>query len=127
MWLIVKKYTTDKRLSNYLLNILTITLSIFLTPLALFFASGKKISNFQLNFETIITPLLNVFKLDSAGREDWLLNLTYLLQKNYSILILVLIISGLVIFFKNKKQITLAKNIQGALMIASSYFWLYSQ
>ena len=123
MWLIVKKYTTDKRLSNYLLNILTITLSIFLTPLALFFASGKKISNFQLNFETIITPLLNVFKLDSAGREDWLLNLTYLLQKNYSILILVLIISGLVIFFKNKKQIALAKNIQGALMIASSLFF----
>ena len=123
MWLIVKKYTTDKRLSNYLLNILTITLSIFLTPLALFFASGKKISNFQLNFETIITPLLNVFKLDSAGREDWLLNLTYLLQKNYSILILVLIISGLVIFFKNKKQITLAKNIQGALMIGSSLFF----
>ncbi|HPY08614.1 MAG: hypothetical protein ACOX0H_00610 [Patescibacteria group bacterium] len=123
MWLIVKKYTTNKRLNNYLLNILTITLSIFLTPLALFFASGKKISNFQLNFEAIITPLLNVFKLNSAGREDWLLNLTYLLQKNYSILILVLIISGLVIFFKNKKQIALAKNIQGALMIASSLFF----
>ena len=123
MWLIIKKYTTDKRLSNYLLSILTITLSIFLTPLALFFASGKKISNFQLNFEAIITPLLNVFKLNSAGREDWLLNLTYLLQKNYSILILVLIISGLVIFFKNKKQIALAKNIQGALMIASSLFF----
>jgi len=122
-WLFLKKYTTNKLPHNRLLNTLTITLSIFLTPLALFFASGQKISNFKLGFEPIIIPLLNFFKLDGAGREDWLLNLTYLLQKNYSFLILALMVAGLIVFIKKQKQIKLAENINGALIIGSSLFF----
>lgn len=125
-WLILKKYTTNKQLNSHLLNTLTVTLSIFLTPLALFIASGQKIINIQLAIEPITSPLFSFFNLDSAGREDFLLNLIYLLDKNYSILILALIITGLVIFFKQRKHIKPAENIQGALIIGSSLFFSFA-
>jgi len=120
LWLLLKKYSIKKLLNTHLLNFFISLTTIFLVPLALFFASGKKLNNYQINFELIKNSLHNFFMFGSAGQEDWLLNLSYLLQKNYSLLIIVLIINGLIIFFRKKTEFNHLKNINGLLIIGAS-------
>lgn len=102
-WLLFKAYR--HRLSTKGQKIISATLlylGAVIIPLALFISSGAKIINLKFSFNKIFLPLNNIISYKYAGSEDWLLNLTYLLFNNYSLLLFILIISGIIIFQRNR-------------------------
>ncbi|MDI3496484.1 MAG: hypothetical protein PWQ35_505 [Patescibacteria group bacterium] len=86
-------------------------LGAIIIPLALFISSGAKIANLKFSLNQIFSPLNNVLSYKYAGSEDWLLNITYLLFNNYSLLFLLLIVSGIIIFQKNNGNLR-ASNLE---------------
>lgn len=103
-----------------------------LLPTALFAASGGQIKNIRLDADAVGQIIREIFSFGLAGREDWLLNFVYFLEKNQAAIFLIFIISGLIYYFR-----FLAKKIavdpapwQGLLVINLSLiiaFFLSSQ
>ncbi len=104
-WLVFKKYQTKLSIKNSkLISAGILSGSAILLPVALFITSGGKLNNLHFNISSFISPAYDVLKFFSAGSENWLLNLTYFLFYNYKLIILILIISGLILFYKKLNQ-----------------------
>lgn len=88
------------------LFILTILFNTLSLPLALFLGGGKNISLIGIK-TAIINILQTITNLQSANQEVFILNLTYFFQKNFAIIITIIIIFSINFFFKKfKKEIT---------------------
>ncbi len=71
-----------------------------LLPLALFIASGGRLKNIKLSFSAIFEISKELFRFGLAGQEDWLLNVIYLLEKNWTAIFLIFVSGGLIYFFR---------------------------
>lgn len=105
IWLTTKYFIprTDK-LTKRIISTVIIFVNTTFIPLALFIASGGKTENINVNFNIIIGQIKSILILSSAGSENWLLNLTYFISHNNKLFILLLIIIGIVVFYKKDKQ-----------------------
>lgn len=82
-------------------NYLILAFLAFALPLALFIAGGanwQNLSSSRVSFLGLFATLFNSVGL--SGRENWLLNLVYLVAHNYNLLIIGLIIAAIIYFFK---------------------------
>ncbi len=106
LWLIFKDQ--QKRFSQKARKFISASLlaaGALLIPLALFISSGAKWHNLRLNYQSIWLTLKSLFMPAYSGSQDFLLNAVYLINSYQKLIIIALIISGVLIFFKNKTKL----------------------
>jgi hypothetical protein len=128
LWLLLKyKRQYLNKLTNSLINTLIIVAGAIILPLILLITSGEKINKFSFNQNAITAPLKETFSLSMVGKENWILNLTYFIQNNKSLLIFIMVIAGIILFYKkyqnylNKEAVYIWKGlifISASLIIA---------
>ncbi len=111
----IKKGTT-----NYLRFFLFIVSSLAL-PLALFISGGNDLKKISWNFYYIFEPLKNLFSnLNTAGQENYLLNVIYFFEYNYNLWLIIILAISLILFYRSQHRRNLKSLIfiNGALLAA---------
>lgn len=85
------------------LFVFTVLFNTLSLPLALFLGGGKNISLTGIK-AAIINILQTITNLQSANQEVFILNLIYFFQKNFAIIITIIIIFSINFFFKKFKK-----------------------
>ncbi len=131
-WLFFKKYENIiKTRSKKIIKIIIFLVNALILPLALLLVGGNSLAHIKQNSSfllDLLTPLRNIFtSVSSAGREDWLSNLIYFVCQNYSLFLVVVIISSLLYFNKKKRDLSAEslKKWQGLYLIIFSLIISY--
>ncbi len=102
-----------KRSQKYLRTLIFIFSALSL-PIALFISGGNDLKKISWNLYYIIEPLQNLFsKLNTAGQENWLLNIVYFFDYNYNFWLIVILVFSLILFYRSRHR----KNLQSLIFI----------
>ncbi|MFA6513857.1 MAG: hypothetical protein WCT50_01030 [Patescibacteria group bacterium] len=129
IWLIVQYYR--KRLKVQMKKIISIIIAVssaLFLPLTLLFISGEKINSFHLSFSALSNQIKGISILSLAGSENWLLNLTYLIFWGNKFILIILIITGVILFYKKyQKNLTESQTgiWKGLLVIGTSLIFAF--
>lgn len=106
LWLIFKNQ--EARFSQKASKFISASLlaaGALLIPFALFIASGAKRHNLKFNYQSIWLTLKSLFAPGYSGSQDFLLNAVYLIANYQKLIIIAMILSGVLIFLKNKTKL----------------------
>ncbi len=104
-WLLFKKHQARlKKKTAQAMSRLLMTASILLIPLALFLSSGAKLTNLKLSFTGLTQIRHLLFNFSYSGNHDWLLNITYMFNKFWPLLIIVIAIIGINLLTRKSRQ-----------------------
>lgn len=118
-WLALRK-KLDKISSGLILSA-----GALILPLALFIRSGAKTINLNFSWKNIYLPLEKMWHLGSAGREDFIINLIYFLEKNQTAIIVFCITLGAIAFYHHYRRLLTGHLVhawQGLTSISVSLF-----
>jgi hypothetical protein len=109
-WLVLALRKNSHKLKEktyQFLKFILFCFSALILPLALFISGGSDFKKITLNFYFIIDPIKNLFvSLNTAGQENWLLNIVYFFSYNYNLWLIIIMAISLIIFYRQKaKQI----------------------
>jgi len=128
-WLFLKKYQGHLKLAvRQAATGLIFLANSLAVPAALFFSRPDSTEKIAISWTSFLTPLKGLIQnWSSAGREDWLLNLVYLLDKNLSLWLGLAILGGLIYFYRYKRNFSPEKQalFSGLVLINLSLLIAY--
>lgn len=129
MWLAHKQFENKfKPLPQKILKIVIWLSTAFCLPAALFLTSGSRLDEIKISWSFLWKPLKEL--IDSpgtAGREDWLLNFTYFLANNLSILIIALLAASIFWYYRwhRRRQNRDESRLTGLIYLVSALTLAY--
>jgi len=104
--LVLNRYSVTLKIKTFhILRTFLFIFSSLILPLALFISGGSDIKKIAFDFNFIIDPIKNLFvSLNSAGQENWLLNLTYFFSYNYNLWLILIMAASLIIYYRQKEK-----------------------
>lgn len=116
-FLMLEKY--GYKLKNYYkltLKIIWFIANVLVLPSALLFSGHNNLKEFSLHYTNLLSSGKNIFMgLSLAGTENIWLNTLYLFSSNHSLWILLLILTGIFIYYKSKQR-----GLYNSLILSSS-------